>query len=967
MKLANKSLIILLLISATFIFLCIQFLMSCGGSGSGSSIDDGVAENVVVLSDGTLAHQSWSNAILIDGNGNGDVEVLQADTGGHPDAYKFITHGWAGPGEIVTTHIYQDDQYDPVSQGAVVSLDFSYELLLAQAGLSQIIEYRPLIYQNGYLFTIDSPSDYVNIDQWEYCSFKNLTEKDFDLVSESGPTHPNFKSTASPLKFGVFARHFTTADNTRAETGIDNWRVSITPGEDSELSAYTTISVQTLAGTDGEVLYKGKIYREDFMVPNNSVVAVIKDDQAYLYHPALGDVELSSDTSRLAVGEFFHQLWRSETDRDSMVFQKSIKITEDNGTNANSKLLKTGIEVIRLSENKIKLINRTVRWTAVKIGENSKPIFLMPTETDYSMMGIPVHLGQLAKKLVRNGLEILGADTERTMGAVKTVEVDSPDVQIKSWGAWRRTTKKWYGYEGMDEHANAQATSHAKGTTTKDDLALANMLDDIDYNMASLEISSQLWNTIPSEEFDTLQTMYHEFWKNDYLDERLMEDHIRLPDDLKYKMFFESSSDIIDNFGQALIKWKGGPAGAVVGEVPYFFLDYYKYWCWRKQGGEQNVIDLMEYMPYDTIYLSEIPTPDPSDDLTKGDTICHLSETGASLTPQRRVNMTSYANFFCHDGISNDCDDEVDCQDNDCANDPLCNGCDAAEDCSDFIDNDCDGHVDCEDSDCSDNSACINCTDDDNDGYYAEIGCGTDIDCKDNNSQINPGIAENCSDGVDNDCDSLIDCDDTADCKDDPACICTDNDGDNYFVEPGCGTEIDCNDNNIAVNPGAAENCTDGIDNDCDDLVDCEDSEGCDTHSACEVPRIGGTFKGPYTTHVNGCIDSDINHTFSGTMTIKIITQNENAFSGTITGELSFTTESGTINGTFEEKINGPDGTEWFISGSTTHKAVGTGTQGSGTFFGTYYEEEDTMVITNPGQDTVGDTCSYTRSMTVQR
>lgn len=49
--------------------------------------------------------------------------------------------------------------------------------------------------------------------------------------------------------------------------------------------------------------------------------------------------------------------------------------------------------------------------------------------------------------------------------------------------------------------------------------------------------------------------------------------------------------------------------------------------------------------------------------------------------------------------------------------------------------------------------------DDDGDGWFAEDG-----DCDDSNADINPGAAEVCDDGVDNDCDGLIDADDTDDC-----------------------------------------------------------------------------------------------------------------------------------------------------------------------------------------------------------
>ena len=108
------------------------------------------------------------------------------------------------------------------------------------------------------------------------------------------------------------------------------------------------------------------------------------------------------------------------------------------------------------------------------------------------------------------------------------------------------------------------------------------------------------------------------------------------------------------------------------------------------------------------------------------------------------------------------------------------------------------------------------CTDADKDGYYIQSGCGTALDCNDNNAAINPGAVEVC-DGLDNDCNSLID--EGGVCFVPPPVVCTDSDQDGFFAESNCGTALDCNDNNAAINPGAVEVC-DGLDNDCNSLID---------------------------------------------------------------------------------------------------------------------------------------------------
>ena len=114
-----------------------------------------------------------------------------------------------------------------------------------------------------------------------------------------------------------------------------------------------------------------------------------------------------------------------------------------------------------------------------------------------------------------------------------------------------------------------------------------------------------------------------------------------------------------------------------------------------------------------------------------------------------------------------------------------------------------------------------------------------------------PAPDEDCTDGIDNDGDGLIDCDDSVDCGDDPACtepppdseICddgVDNDGDG---------QIDCNDSDCGDDPvcdeppSDPEICDDGIDNDGDGLTDCADRLDCRQDPACKTGGGGGGGK----------------------------------------------------------------------------------------------------------------------------
>lgn len=175
---------------------------------------------------------------------------------------------------------------------------------------------------------------------------------------------------------------------------------------------------------------------------------------------------------------------------------------------------------------------------------------------------------------------------------------------------------------------------------------------------------------------------------------------------------------------------------------------------------------------------------------------------------------------------------EVECAaDGDCNDDDPCTAdtCDADGDCVHSpVDADGDGvpaaevdGVDCGGADCDDWSAVIypgapvicentdrNCSghpdyDEDEDGHLnAEICELTGDDCDDENAGAHPDIVPDCE-AFDADCDGRIE---------------NDLDGDGH-ISTECGGE-DCNDLSTSIYEGADEVCRDGVDQDCDGIVD---------------------------------------------------------------------------------------------------------------------------------------------------
>jgi len=169
-------------------------------------------------------------------------------------------------------------------------------------------------------------------------------------------------------------------------------------------------------------------------------------------------------------------------------------------------------------------------------------------------------------------------------------------------------------------------------------------------------------------------------------------------------------------------------------------------------------------------------------------------------------------------------------------------------------DDDCDGVLDEDDPDWDPSSGAVFYVDADGDGYggastthACELRANLSTsggDCDDAHYYRNPGQQEVCS-GADEDCDGLIDDDDPDIDVSGEARRWPDLDGDRQGDAdspperrcdswweahgPAVTNDDDCDDSNPAIRAGAPEVCGNGIDDDCDALVDCEDAACPDT------------------------------------------------------------------------------------------------------------------------------------------
>jgi hypothetical protein len=183
----------------------------------------------LILFDGTFNNSDWSAALLQNAGGTASFTAGQVPTGGNPGAYREVHHTYGG-GNITVTHTYTPVTYDPATQGAIGSIDYSWDLWQdsPSVGPGAQVAYRVMVKQGGVFFGSE-PQDLINNNAtWRHFFRTGLVATDFERIVGPGPNNPDFSAAGGVLQFGYMSRNTNPIGGTSMRTsGVDNWSMTV--------------------------------------------------------------------------------------------------------------------------------------------------------------------------------------------------------------------------------------------------------------------------------------------------------------------------------------------------------------------------------------------------------------------------------------------------------------------------------------------------------------------------------------------------------------------------------------------------------------------------------------------------------------------------------------------------------------------------------------------------------------------
>lgn len=185
----------------------------------------------VTFSDGTFLDAQWPTATIADTLvGGGTLNATQILAGGNPDAYRQVGMPGTVSGAMVflVAHMFVPATWNPSIQGAINSLDWSYDITATDTGkgTSASPEFASLLLQNGIYYLATTSITGTLSTLWMPWNQSGLTADYFVPILAGGSlgySHPDFSAAGGLIKFGFIS----IADFSTSSGGIDNWQVVV--------------------------------------------------------------------------------------------------------------------------------------------------------------------------------------------------------------------------------------------------------------------------------------------------------------------------------------------------------------------------------------------------------------------------------------------------------------------------------------------------------------------------------------------------------------------------------------------------------------------------------------------------------------------------------------------------------------------------------------------------------------------
>lgn len=196
--------------------------------------------SAAVYFDGIFNDADWSLTGVTNATGVGSFGAgFQLPVGGNPNQYRLIRHNLIvsnpGNGHYTSVHLNNTAFYDPGTQGAISSIDYSEDSknFVNQAGNGQGSGLA--ILQGGRIYVQRSPilvMPYSGYSNWASNAAFGLLASDLYELDIAGNflafSNPDFSASGGVMQLG-FWRGNSGNGSYNTECGIDNWYVNIVP------------------------------------------------------------------------------------------------------------------------------------------------------------------------------------------------------------------------------------------------------------------------------------------------------------------------------------------------------------------------------------------------------------------------------------------------------------------------------------------------------------------------------------------------------------------------------------------------------------------------------------------------------------------------------------------------------------------------------------------------------------------